>query len=348
MIKLKSMLNIMEQFPQATGAPVPLQIPPDPTTDQSAQEQPAAPEPEMDSTPTPEDPGEYDWTKDFRAFEDAKNRAESEAKKKLLDKMNKQLVGKSVSTNASRGYGQPKTDHTIDKIKKISVEFWYKEWVVIVQDENDKKYFLTPGVNIKIEQGTETGSTETEAPGEPEAAATAAPGEEQPNVAQTGQSVPPAVPQAAPITSLPTPPEQVTAQQQQPPAAPIPQDMGVPQMEIPPVKKKKRAIAEEINNDLKFILSNFMVNETKNFGKYIKKVTSTVNESKIRSYQCNLEIPIDHIRESVDTRDIQLAAREALWESGNIGQKFSNGSINISKIGRLYLMEYTKETGWKS
>jgi hypothetical protein len=258
--------------------------------------------------------------------------------------MNKQLVGKSVSTNASRGYGQPKTDYTIDKIKKINVEFWYKEWVVIIQDENDKKYFLTPGVNIKIEQGAETGSAETEAPGEPEAAPTAAPGEEQPNVAQAGQEAPPMVP-PAPVAPLPTPPEQAAVQQ--PPVATTPQDMGVPQMEIPPVKKKKRAIAEEINNDLKSILSNFMVNETKNFGKYIKKVTSTVNESKTRSYRCNLEIPIDHIKESIDARDIQLAAREALWESGNIGQKFSSGSINISRVGRLYLMEYIKESGWK-
>ena len=309
MIKLRSLITLIEQVPAgmpAMGAPEPLQAPPAPAMDQ----QPPVPEPEMDSTPTPEDPNEYDWTKDFRAFEDAKNRAESEAKKKLLDKMNKQLVGKSVSTNASRGYGQPKTDYTIDKIKKINVEFWYKEWVVIVQDENDKKYFLTPGVNIKIEQGVEGGSTETEAPGEPEDASTAAPGEEQPNVAQGGQTVPPMVPPAAPTI----PSGQVPAQQPQPSIATTPQDTGVPQMEIPPVKKKKRAIAEEINNDLKSILSNFMVNETKNFGKYIKKVTSTVNESKTRSYRCNLEIPIDHIRESVDTRDIQLVAREALWE----------------------------------
>lgn len=83
MIKLKSLINLTEQAPMAPmapslgGAPVPMQAPPaaPPTPEE---QQPMAPEPETDTTPSPEDPGEYDWTKDFRAFEDAKNKAESQ------------------------------------------------------------------------------------------------------------------------------------------------------------------------------------------------------------------------------------------------------------------------------
>ena len=57
--------------------------------------------------------------------------------------MNERILNKTIVANASRGYGQPKTDYTIKAIKKISVEFWYKDYVVIATDENDKKYFLT-------------------------------------------------------------------------------------------------------------------------------------------------------------------------------------------------------------
>jgi hypothetical protein len=152
-IKLRSLLEGMtEQAPQPApqaGAPVPA-----PSTPQAAtpEQPPLAPGAvPADTAPAEANPSDYDWTRDFRSFEDAKNKAEASSKKKLLDRMNKVLLNKKVTANASRGYGQPKTDYTIEKVKKVNVEFWYKDYVVILTDENDKKYFLTPGINIKVE-----------------------------------------------------------------------------------------------------------------------------------------------------------------------------------------------------
>ena len=381
MIKLRSMLNITEQAPQplqSPGAPVPMQSSA-PMAAQPPTDQPITPEPETDSTPNTDDPGEYDWTKDFRAFEDSKNRAESEAKKKLLDKMNKQLVGKKITTNASRGYGQPKTDHTIDQVKKVSVEFWYKEWVVILQDENDKKYFLTPGVNVKIESGGEAGGPEDQAPEEPGAAATGATGEEQPNVeppTSTGTPGAPdmmggtgtamgAQPEAMP-TQGPEEPSMAMAQPgttgttpppvpgQQPPATGT-----TPPPEIPPKKKKKLAekvvSAWSVGRDLKMFLMEFMSDNIRNkngeidFTPYIKDIKCMINESKkAEVYKCRVEIPVSHMKPSIDARDIKLAAQESLWSSGNVDSRFSRGSIDVSKVGRMYIMEFVKQSAWRS
>jgi len=361
MIKLKSLIRINEQAPQpmpvmggGMGTPVPMGAPPAPEVTPAPEEQPITPE--TDTTPAPEDPGEYDWTKDFRAFEDAKNKAEAQAKKKLLDKMNKSLIGKKVTTNASRGYGQPKTDHTIDNVKKVNVEFWYKEWVVILQDENDKKYFLTPGVNIKIEQGSEEPvASDDQAPVEPEAGQAGATGEEEPNAVPAGPETG-AMPGAEAMPPAPggeLPPDQSAAAMgpapvpgAPPPAPPAPVAPPSP-APVNPLKKKKK-LAEEINKDLKSFLSEYMINENTDFTQYIKGIKSAINESRGASvHKVRLEIPVDHMKRSTDIRDIQLSAKNALWESGNVCQRFNRGSVNISKVGRLYLMEYVKETGWK-
>lgn len=369
MIKLKSLINITEQAPQppVPGAPVPLQTPPS-NPEPAPEEQPIAPEPEGDLTPSPEDPGEYDWTKDFRAFEDAKNKAESQAKKKLLDKMNKSLIGKKATTNASRGYGQPKTDYTIDKIKKVSVEFWYKEWVVIVTDDNDKKYFLTPGVNIKIEQGTgEEGGPDDQAPTEPDAAQTGATGEEQPNPqppAGSETGMPPNTGMGAQLpmgAGSPTPADpNAQPQPQIPGQPPVPQQPTEQPPVEDPLKKKKKLSEKIISNwtigkDLRLFLTEHMSNEAKNkkgqidFTRYIKNTKSMINESRnAEVYRCRLEIPINHLKQSIDIRDIKLSAKEKLFSSGNVDQRFSRGSVDISKVGRIYVMDFVKQTGWKS
>jgi len=366
MIKLRSLIKINEQTPAPPtgGAPAPLMTPP-PSGGQAPEAEQPAPEPDLDSTPSPEDPGEYDWTKDFRAFEDAKNKAEAQAKKKLLDKMNKQLAGKKATVNASRGYGQPRTDHTIDQIKKISVEFWYKEWVAIVTDQNDKKYFLTPGVNIKIEDGGGDAGGEApdaESPQEPEGAPTAPPagGEEQPNVPPTGGSeagasgeVPPP-PAEAPVDPTAQPGTVPPAVPGQPPA-PAP---AVPAAPVEDPLQKKKKLAEKvistytIGKDISFILMEFIKKDLQNnidIIDYVKSAKSVVAEGKrAQVTRFRLEIPVDHVISGFDSRDLQLAIKEALWSSGNIDQRFSRGSIDVSKVGRMYIMEITQETGWKS
>jgi hypothetical protein len=382
------MLNITEQAPQpmpTMGAPQPMQAPAPVSQTPPEMDQLAVPEPEIDQTPSPEDPGEYDWTKDFRAFEDAKNKAEAQAKKKLLDKMNKQLIEKKVTVNASRGYGQPKTDHTIDKVKKVSVEFWYKEWVVIMQDENDKKYFLTPGVNIKIEQGAngEAGQDD-QAPEEPSAAATGATGEEQPNTEVPTSTGTPGAPDAMggtgtamgaqpdasmtpmgaqdPSMALAQPGMTGTTPPPVPGQQPPPVPGTVPPEQLPAPKKKKIAetettlkLQENINKDIRMFLMEFMSDNVKDskgnidFTSYIKNVKTAINENLDASvYKARLEIPVNHMKPSIDERDIKLAVKESMWSSGNIDSKLTRGSIDISQVGKMYIMEFVKQTAWRS
>lgn len=361
-MKLRSLINLTEQAPVAppmadpmAGAPVAAPMAPPAAMGQP----PVAPPPSPDTTPTPEDPSEYDWTKDFREFEDAKNKAESEGKKKLLDIMNEKIMGKTIVANASRGYGQPKTDYTIEGIKKVSVEFWYKDYVVIVADKNDKKYFLTPGINIKIEQGGESpeGEPAAAAP-EPEAGAEQQPpaaGQEQPNAQAAAPEAPPAEP---PVEQPPA--EQPAAPQAAPPAAAPAAPQAQPQAQPPeeepvvPQKKKKKLQEWTVQHDMSLFLADFMVDSVKNdkgvvnFVPYIRGVTKMVTESvDVNKEKYLLEIPVDHMVSPLDIREVKLSAVDTLRRVTRFGQ-YSKGSVELNKIGRRYLLEYTKETGWVS
>ena len=365
-IKMRNLLNLTEQAPMpdlGMGAPVAAPVAPPSTGTDPNQQQPQTP---PDTGPQPEDPGEYDFTKDFREFEDKKNKAEAEAKKVVLDKMNEKLMGKTIVANASRGYGQPKTDYTIKNVKKVSVEFWYKDYVVIVSDENEKKYFLTPGINVKIE-----GSGSEAAPGGQEVDPNAQPGaetqpqtgagEEAPNVpgvsgvpTTAGAGSEPAVPPAEiPPTTTgtePPPPAQPGAVPTQPgqPAVQPPQ----PEPEIPQKKKKKVPVAEFVQRDLNTILNEFMSDNIKddegmvNFLPYVKESNKILTEvAGATKVQCSLIIPEKHMISRVDLRDVQLSAVDTLRQKTHYGQ-YSKGYINLTKNGRYYLLEYVKEVGW--
>jgi len=365
-MKLRNLLNLTEQAPLPPmadpAAPVAAPVAP-PGMDAGGIESPTPETPTPDTAPEPEDPSEYDFTRDFRSFEDKKNKAESEAKKALLDKMNKRLLNKTIVANASRGYGQPKTDYTIENVKKISVEFWYKDYVVIATDANDKKYFLTPGINIKIESaGSEPApGAEPKSQEDPQAQGQQPPaGEEVPNLPQgpeTGNG--PAGKEGEPAGQPPAAPAQAPAAGAQPPApevpAPAPQQpappTGVPQPD--PLKKKKKLppVAEWIQTDLNAFLTEFMSDEVKNNGRvnfipYLKEATKVlaegVNANKIR---CRLVIPQNHMIPLVENRDIKLAAVDSMRQKTYYGQ-YSKGSVDISKSGRYYLLEYVKEVGW--
>lgn len=382
-IKLRKLLNLTEQAPQPPlgdpAAPVAAPVAP-PGMNAGEAEAPTPETPTPDTAPEPEDPSEYDFTRDFRSFEDKKNKAEADAKKVLLDKMNKRLLNKTIVANASRGYGQPKTDYTIESVKKISVEFWYKDYVVIATDANDKKYFLTPGINIKIEsEGSEPapGAEQPAAPGGEEAPQAqgqppAPGGEEAPNLPQGPAGGPPAGDAPAPAPEAPAPEAPVgqppagddaqpqagaekPAPQQAPqaqPAAPAPQ----PAAPVDPRKKKKKVppVAEWIQTDLNNFLTEFMSDDVKsesgkvNFIPYLKEATKvlaeSVNADKVR---CRLIIPESHMVGNVQNRDIKLAAVDSMRQKTYYGQ-YSKGSVDISKCGRYYLLEYVKEVGWSN
>jgi len=361
-IKLRQLLNLTEQAPQPPMgdplAPAPAPVAPQGMNagGQDQQTPPATP----DTSPEPEDPGEYDFTKDFRAFEDKKNKAEADAKKVLLDKMNERLLGKTIVANASRGYGQPKTDYTIKAVKKVSVEFWYKDYVVIVSDENDKKYFLTPGINIKIEsEGSEPapGSEQPPVPGQEQPQADQAKAANEPGAQETPNGTPPPAPEpeGEPQGVTPQTPEAnpTPAPAPQAAATPKPEEPEVPQTTpVPPKKKKKLApVAECVQNDLNNFLLEFMSDDVKNqngkvnFVTYIqeasKMLAEGVNATKVK---VKLLIPESHMV-NVDNRDIKLAALDAMRQR-TYGGQYSKGSIEINKTGRYYLLEYVKEIGW--
>ena len=334
-IKLKELLNVTEFAPQpAQSAPVPAQTAPTsaPTTPEPVGPVPAS------TAPTPEDPSEYDFTRDFRAFEDTKNQAEAAAKKKLLDKMNKMMLGKKIVANASRGYGQPKTDYTLEKVKKVSVEFWYKDWVVIVSDENDKKFFLTPGINIKIEGGAgqvEPGAApgteepaDQEAPNEPpkqaEPAAPEPAAPEAPPTDATGNTPPP---EAAAKPS--TPATRTTPEPKVPAAPATPEQPAQPQ---DPLKKKKKLVpvAEIIKELLNQCISESYKDRV-DLQKFFEN--SNVNNTYV------VEIPSKYF-DSFDTRDFMLEAKDF---TRYYDKKGVNSSVDVQSVGRVYRFTFKTE-----
>jgi hypothetical protein len=359
-IKLRKLLNLTEQAPQPPAgnpaAPVPAPAAPVGMNAGASEEPTAEPPVSPDTAPEPEDPSEYDFTRDFRAFEDKKNKAEADAKKILLDKMNKRLLNKTIIANASRGYGQPKTDYTIENVKKISVEFWYKDYVVIATDQNDKKYFLTPGINIKIDsEGSQPAPDNKEGPpaangqgqeGPPQGQQPPAGGQEAPNEQPAANGNPPE--QEGPPQNTPPQEEPAAPQPQSPaPTEPEPED---PQL-LQKKKKKLPPVAEWVQKDLSSFLVEFMVSGVKDkngridFIRYIKKVSNILSENKnVTKIKCHLLIPENHMITHVDNRDVKLAAIDTMRKQSRHGQ-YSNGSVDVVKNGRYYLLEYTKEIG---
>ena len=357
-IKLRQLIYLTEQAPQPAPPMADPLSPTEPGADASQPEEPSPAAPTPDTSPEPEDPGEYDFTKDFRAFEDKKNKAEADAKKVLLDKMNEKLLNKTIVANASRGYGQPKTDYTIKSVKKVSVEFWYKDYVVIVADENDKKYFLTPGINIKIESsGSEPAPGGEEQPQADQglSAGSVDGQEEAPNGTPPVPETPKASPQ--PATTGGQPPVGQPEQPEEEPQGVVPTTDANPTapqtMPVNPKKKKKVVppVAEWVQNDLDKFLLEFMSDTVKNengrvdFTTYIKESSKMLAEGlNVTKIKVKLLIPESHMLR-VDGRDIKLAAVDAMRQKSYSG-KYAKGSIEINKTGRYYLLEYTKEIGW--
>jgi hypothetical protein len=364
MIKLRHLISLTEQAPQ------PAKMAPPPAAPELGADTSAAPPP-ADTAPTPEDPSEYDWTRDFRAFEDTKNKQEAAAKKGLVAKMNKFLLNKSITANASRGYGQPKSDYTIESIKKVSVEFWYDKYVVIVTDGNDKKYFLTPGVNIKIDQGAAAGGEQPAAPGAdqaptepppeqtpPEPEAPMEPKAEEPPAETPPEGGAPAEPKAA----MEPPPPAAPKAPAPPPAAPAPKAPApaAPKPEVPaPAPKKKKLppqpIAEEINErpyNKQYVNRDF----GPLFQPFIQKQSKldltpcfisgrTSNNGKGWNSTVKLSILAESLVKNFDEREFQLHVKDVSRSSGGPGQSYSHGGVDIQKHGRFYEFTFNKNGG---
>lgn len=114
---------------------------------------PAQPQAQQPAAPAaqPQDPqsNEYSPAFDFNDFENKLAQATETAKNNFQEKLLQKVGGKKVLVRASKGYGQPKKDYTIN-VSAVSIDYYYERYVIIFKDEKEKEYFLDTGMKIKI------------------------------------------------------------------------------------------------------------------------------------------------------------------------------------------------------
>ena len=172
MIKLKSLLFEADDQSGVTAAgaqPQPVQAPPQP--------------------PAEGNPNEYSPTVDFSEFEKTLAQTTETAKNNFQNKLMSVVGNKKVLIRASKGYGQPKKDYTIN-VTGVSIDFYYERYVVIFKDEKEKEYFLETGMTIKVlgpaEIKTHKSDKSTGKSAQPAAPQVAPPVEKAPNVVTQG------------------------------------------------------------------------------------------------------------------------------------------------------------------
>lgn len=99
--------------------------------------------------PLPPGAVDYNVSTDFSDFETKIANATEQSKAAFLRNLNARVLGKKVSIQASKGYGQPIRDYIIS-VTSTSLDYFYDRYVVILRDENDKEYFLKTGFKITI------------------------------------------------------------------------------------------------------------------------------------------------------------------------------------------------------
>jgi len=169
MIKLKSLLSEAEA-PAATPPAAPAEPAAAPTTPQPAGQ---------DSST------EYSPSFDVTDFEKRIAQSTETAKNNLQDKLMQKIGGKKVLIRASKGYGQPKKDYTIN-VTGVSIDFYYERYVVILKDEKDKEFFLETGMKIKILGAADVSKSKKSPTQKPTTAPTVAPVEKTPNTVTQG------------------------------------------------------------------------------------------------------------------------------------------------------------------
>jgi hypothetical protein len=174
MFKLKALLEAGEEQvanPQAPQA--------QPAAQPAPPAQPAAQPAGQDSS------NEYSPAFDFNDFETKLAQATETAKNNFQEKLMQKVGGKKVLIRASKGYGQPKKDYTIN-VTGVSIDFYYERYVVIFKDEKEKEYFLETGMKIKILGQADTKTNKAAKVPTPAQKLTPAPVEKTPNTATQG------------------------------------------------------------------------------------------------------------------------------------------------------------------
>jgi hypothetical protein len=99
--------------------------------------------------PMPSGAIDYNVSADFSDFESKIANSTEQSKSAFLRNLNARVLGKKVSIQASKGYGQPIRDYVIS-VTGTSLDYFYDRYVVIFRDEHDKEYFLKTGFKITI------------------------------------------------------------------------------------------------------------------------------------------------------------------------------------------------------
>jgi hypothetical protein len=129
--------------------------------------------------------GEYTPSFDFTDFEKTIAQSTETAKNNFQAKLMEKVGGKKVTIRASKGYGQPKKDYTIN-VTGVSIDFYYERYVVILKDEKDKEYFLETGMTIKILGPADLKGKKQNKVASPVPKTTVAPPQAAPNTATQG------------------------------------------------------------------------------------------------------------------------------------------------------------------
>jgi hypothetical protein len=91
----------------------------------------------------------YDWTRDFDVFKNSLNAATETSKSRFEKALSGKVLNKSVLVRASKGYKQPIKDYEIKRVTGVNINDFYDDWVVVLKNEFNKEFFLTPGYKIK-------------------------------------------------------------------------------------------------------------------------------------------------------------------------------------------------------
>lgn len=151
----------------------------------------------------------YDVGTEKNEFESAVASATEAAKKKFEDSMKEKVINQKVKIRASKGQpGQPEKDYIIDKVSSASVDWYWKQYVVVLKDEKNKEYFLKPGFKVEVlsaaaQPGQQTQGAPKETPPGAQKSPTPVPGTAE-TPAPKGTATPP--PMSADRAPKPKPP----------------------------------------------------------------------------------------------------------------------------------------------
>lgn len=286
----------------------------------------------------------YDVGTEKNKFESDVATATENAKKKFEESMKQKVLNQKVKVRASRGQpGQPEKDYTIDKVSAASIDWYWKQYVVVFKDANGKEYFLKPGFKVEVlssapqagqPQPTQQTPKEPAAPVKPAAKGNPSP------------VAPGTMPKSEPPTGAPGP-AAGAGQQTKNRMAEADISTRPHQFQEAGREYKKEWVADALGDILwdfwtqdKQEDPNNQRNPTKLVVPYIISSEWVDNEKGSNDENSaslwKLEIPISDIRPDLDVRELKLALIDGLRSSHGPGETYTTGYVDVDKRGRFY------------